>query len=151
MPDGMCPVSVCGCEMHLNTNRERENSVAIASASEWRRHLKVLPEYYQQISRSTLAWLYIHYEITALSSYTTFRVVNQLAFLLVLPFFLACNSFRFTAQEIPDPPKAEQIMQIHWKRKAFLELSIWSCFFFSFFFHLSRIYVCRFALLLFIH
>lgn len=42
-----------------------------------------------------------------------YNIVNQLAFLLVLPFFLACNSFRFTAQEIPDPPKAEQIMQIH--------------------------------------
>lgn len=143
----MCPVSVCvGAKCIWIRIGERENWAAIASANEWRRHLKVLPEYYQQISRSTLAWLYIHYEINALSSYTTFRVVNQLAFLLVLPFFLACNSFRFTAQEIPDPPKAEQIMQIHWKRKAFLEVV-----FFSFFFHLSRIYVCRFALLLFIH
>lgn len=138
----MCPVSVWVqnafeyCTALSLKGRGERAQLQLPRRVEGGRHLKVLPEYYQQISRST-----------ALSSYTTFRVVNQLAFLLVLPFFLACNFFRSTAQEIPDPPKAKQIMQIHWKRKAFLELGLWSCFLFvsSFIFLVFMFAAIRFA------
>lgn len=95
--------------------------------------------------------IYIHYEINALSSYTTFRVVNQLAFLLVLPFFLACNFFRSTAQEIPDPRKPNKLCKFIENERHFLS-SVYEVVFCSFLLS-SFSYLClrRFALLLFIH
>lgn len=96
-----------------------------------------------------LLQLYINNEINALSSLYNIQVVNQLVFyrfIFFLAFFCSLISFASPAQEIPDSQTPNKLCKFIENERHFL-------FFFSslFFFHLSRIYVCRFALLLFIH
>lgn len=92
-----------------------------------------------------LLQLYINNEINALSSLYNIQVVNQLVFyrFIFFPslFFLLFNFFRFSGTRNSRFPNTEQIMQIHWKRKAFLV-------FFLLFFLSSFSYLClpiRFA------